>query len=416
MLLGKAETEVVELIRAAFPFGEGISRLPEVTRAGWPLLAKTAADHGLAPLTYRALKRLDLLDATPRSAVESLRLAYVRTSVANQMAFRELSYWADYCRQEGIPLTVLKGGALARMLYQDTALRPMGDLDLLVPRAAVARVQSALIEHGYSAPTEMGQQFAERFSAERSFVRLGARPSQIDLHWHAFTSPYYFERIPIAWFWRRTDALHLDNSRALALSPGAQLLYLSAHYALHQYRRLIWSYDIARLIVCSAHQIDVDETIEAAAEFGLVAPLRNALAEVGEHWGTSIPQLAERLGAIRTSWKDRAVHAISRAPADGGICLPGGLNLRGVRKKLAYALRVLFPTPAYMRAQLPIRNRRMLVSGYLRRIGRAGWLIARMGTTLVLLAGKATLGLAAVPRPQPRIPTSIRIPPTADSV
>jgi len=56
-----------------------------------------------------------------------------------------------------------------------------GDLDLLIPRESVDSAIRSLIERGYVASGEMTRGFSEKFTAERSFLRMDKRPAQIDL-------------------------------------------------------------------------------------------------------------------------------------------------------------------------------------------------------------------------------------------
>lgn len=359
--------------------------MPGFDRLDWSRFVEAAAQHGLAPLAFAALKKFDRLCVTPAAAIEALRLAYVRASVGNRLAFDELAALLDSFHRAGIAVVILKGGALAQTLYDEIALRPMGDLDLLIPRQAIREVESALIEQGYSASSDITHDYSDEFSAERSFLRMGKRPSQIDLHWHAFTTAYYFERIPIQWFWRRTAEVCVNNRRALTFSPSAQLLYLSSHYMLHQYRRLIWSYDLALLIARYEREIDWDEVVEAATSFGLSQVVCDALSEVRELWGVTAPEAEGRLRAVQTAWKDRLMFAALALPSGGEIGLVSGLSMQGFRKKLAFGLRHVFPSAGYMRARFQIRSRALLPLCYLWRAVRGGWLIGR-GSLLLLRA------------------------------
>src|ERR1044071_4714109 len=132
MTLTRIESTIVELIRAAFPLGQSAARPPDLEDTDWPLLVKTADHHGLAPLVFASLKKSGLSSVGPKSEIETLRMAYVRASVANHQAFQELSFLVDRFEREKIPLIILKGGALGTTIYPDIALRPMGDLDLLI--------------------------------------------------------------------------------------------------------------------------------------------------------------------------------------------------------------------------------------------------------------------------------------------
>ncbi len=380
MTLTHIESTIVELIRAAFPFGQSAALLPDLEDTDWPLLVKTADHHGLAPLVFASLKKSGLSSVGPKSEIATLRMAYVRTSVANHQAFQELSFLVDRFEREKIPLIILKGGALGVTIYPDIALRPMGDLDLLITPDAVERATLALIKQGYVAYAEMADGFANRFSVAQTFFKKGNRPSQIDLHWHAFTTPYYFERIPVEWFRRRTMEISINNRRAFAFSPTAQLLHLSAHYMMHSYQRLIWSYDLALLVARYYGQIDWEDIIESAAEFGLSQVLYEALSEVRERWGVRVPVASyERLLTIQMPWRGRMIFAATNKLSDAELDVLKGLGLKGTRRKSAYWLRVMFPSRGYMQTRYQINNRGLMPLYYLRRAGKAAHLIARAG-------------------------------------
>jgi hypothetical protein len=380
MMLTHIESTIVELIRAAFPLSQSAAPLPALEDTDWPLLVKTADHHGLAPLVFASLKKSGLSSVGPKSEIETLRLAYVRASVANHQAFQELSFLVDRFEREKIPLIILKGGALGVTIYPDIALRPMGDLDLLIAPDAVECATRALIEQGYVAYAEMAHGFANRFSVAQAFFKKGNRPSQIDLHWHAFTTPYYFERIPVEWFQRRTMEISINNRRAFAFSPTAQLLHLSAHYMMHSYQRLIWSYDLALLVSRCYGQIDWEDIIESAEEFGLSQVLYEVLSEVRERWGIRVPvAYYERLRTTQMPWRGRMIFAATNRLSDAELDVLKGLGLKGARRKSAYWLRVMFPSRGYMQTRYQINNRGLMPLYYLRRAGKAAHLIARAG-------------------------------------
>jgi hypothetical protein len=378
--LEKELIELIKLIGAAFPLAESRASVPCLKEVDWPLLVKTAERHGLAPLAYAALKKSDLLKVAPESAAASFRMAYLRASVANRLVFQDLASLIDRFKSEDIPVIVLKGGSLAATLYDDAALRPMGDLDLLIPRDAVERAKRALAEQGYWPSTEMADGFSDRFSVEQTFLRMGNRPSQIDVHWHAFTMPYYFERIPVEWFWTRAIEVDIGRARTLMLDPTAQLIYLSVHYMLHNYRRLIWSYDIALLIKRCGEQIDWDRVVEAASEFGLSAILADGLSEVREQWGVSIPASVDaRLRGVATTARQRIILAATSGMPGSDAGLLYGAGFLGARRKMAYWLRVTFPSAGYIRTRFQVRNDALIPLCYLLRLTRGAYLCGRAG-------------------------------------
>ncbi|MFO1303207.1 MAG: nucleotidyltransferase family protein [Burkholderiales bacterium] len=105
-------------------------------------------DAGLAPLAYHAAR--DQLQTLPSCWVEILKAADV-TARFTHAARRETAVQViDTCRGLGIDVTLLKGISIEDQCYPVPHLRPMGDVDLLLPARDAARIESALLDLGYA--------------------------------------------------------------------------------------------------------------------------------------------------------------------------------------------------------------------------------------------------------------------------
>lgn len=104
-------------------------------------------DGGLGPLLWHASRNgFDLVGKDRADALRSADLtARVRTSALVQTAVDAL----DTCNRLGVVATLLKGVATSDQLYPEKHLRPMGDVDLLVPAPDRPRVEKALVDNGY---------------------------------------------------------------------------------------------------------------------------------------------------------------------------------------------------------------------------------------------------------------------------
>lgn len=374
-----ATRKVVQYIREASPFLTPIPAPSKIGVADWPALIAVADPHGLAPLLYHSLKQTKQLAGLPAETAQRLRNAYIRTGVANWLAYQELARWLAVCAREEIPVVLLKGCALATTLYPSASLRPMGDLDLLVPASAVARLRAWLTSDGYAPPPEMAQGFEQQFSGELMFQRAGMKPAQVDLHWHLFVATYYRQRTPIEWFWEHTRPIPINAQPARVLTPEAQLLHLCAHYALqHRTERVLWLHDIALLLAQTRDALNWDETLDAAQRFGLMLPMRATLAKLCDWWGVSIPQAA--LLCVQSYRPDRAERmsfAVTTAQRADARTLLDGLHTPGLRAKLRFWLRHLLPTVSYMRAHYRIENTILIPFYYVRRAVEGLYKVAR---------------------------------------
>ena len=101
----------------------------------WDELARAAHVEGVGPLLYWQLSQSGRLSSLPEKTRDFLLLLYGGTRIQNQEMFKELESLAHAFHQGGIELVALKGICLALTVYPDVALRPIGDMDVLVPKA-----------------------------------------------------------------------------------------------------------------------------------------------------------------------------------------------------------------------------------------------------------------------------------------
>jgi hypothetical protein len=366
-----AERVVVELIRHASPFGIEGESFSKTDATDWSAVVRIADENALAPLLYASLRKSKREHQVPADVLQELRMAFLRSNVANGLVFQELSVLLDLFAREGIPVVLLKGCALAGTLYPDASLRPMADLDLLVPRSSMEQVGALLIREGYSAPLELRRGFGQHFSNYRAFARGGNRPAHLEIHWHLFKSPYYCRRVPIDWFWNRTTVIQVNGLAARAFNLQAQVLHLCAHFSLHhRAERLIWSYDLALLLTRCARQIEWEDVLRAAEGFGLSQAVQVALARVRQVWQVPVPdEVMARLALLRVGMADRFALAMMTARRGEARVLLDGLSTPGVRGKLGFWWAHIFPAPEYIRERYRVPDARRVPLYYLWRIG-----------------------------------------------
>jgi hypothetical protein len=126
----------------------GRCRPPVQGALDWDAVVPLATWHRLLPLAH------DHVRAHPDLVVPDAVRAALRDG-AREQAARGLHLQAELDRvlallaEREIPALLLKGAALVGEVYPDASLRPMVDLDLLVPRDAVQAAHEAVQELGY---------------------------------------------------------------------------------------------------------------------------------------------------------------------------------------------------------------------------------------------------------------------------
>ncbi len=120
----------------------------------WDGVPAQAEVHGVAPLLDYHLRRAGV--AVPHAVRRELSALSIRHRLASETRTRVLHDILACYRAAGIRVLMLKGAALAYLLYPTPALRPMRDVDLLVGEADLARAQQLLATLGFDAPGPSG--------------------------------------------------------------------------------------------------------------------------------------------------------------------------------------------------------------------------------------------------------------------
>lgn len=353
----------------------------------WDELIATAWRHGVAPLLFRHLEALGP-DCVPQRATHLLRQAYVRAAFRNQAHYRAIADMLQRFAAAGIDIMLLKGAALAQAVYDDPALRPFADIDVLVREKDLDAAKESLSAGGYRlSPDLLSEGFNRRYHNNLPFVLMGERPVHVELHWKLADS---FSGITFdhdALFARGTNVAATGSG--FTLSAEDQLLYLAVHLDNHGYlnrsmlehdtaaafaldnlsgNRLIWFTDLHELVV--ARDLDwaaIRERAEAAQAAGALAITLRLLRVV---LGTPMdPQVLSDLPLPNASWPKRILaNYVFRLAADGKsgsrarqlfrshlLATRRGFELRLVR--LLDLWKYFFPTRTRMDRLLPYATR-----------------------------------------------------------
>ncbi len=113
----------------------------------WDELLNDAEEQGMAPLLHKHLGAVGV--AAPDQARLRLHSLYLRSRQANAIRNRAVAEILTAFGDRSLDVLLVKGIALANLVYSDPALRPMRDIDLLVRPDDAARAEAILFSLGY---------------------------------------------------------------------------------------------------------------------------------------------------------------------------------------------------------------------------------------------------------------------------
>ena len=346
--------------------------------ADWNVLVHKAQAEGVGPLVYRVLSKSGEISFLPEALQHSLRAMYFSVRMNNEQIIGELESLAHLFERAGIPVVALKGICFALTIYPDIGLRPMVDLDLLVPASRISEAVEISRSLGYVDAAPEALPGLNDLLGHAVCLRKIRMPFTIlELHKTLVAEGSFTHAVPVDWFWGQTEPLtfllagserRIQNLRML--SPTAQLLYASAHSMLQHGGRnaaLHWLYDMDRLVRAYRDRLDWDLLLEQARVFEWGSAISAALSRVIGLFDTPIPP---GLIADLSNDSDRNQQRVASLQESPGTHTLEeyqklkSLNWHG-RFKLILAL--IAPGPAYMRWRYRLNSEWSLPFYYLYR-------------------------------------------------
>jgi hypothetical protein len=266
--------------------------------------------HRLLPLVERGLRRAGVADVDlPR-----LKGIHRQTWSRNQLLLNRTAPALAALAAAGIPTLVLKGGALGLRYYDDLGLRPMADLDVLVPFDQALDAVAVLDALGYEGEA------IDRAHQLDHHGRPAEQPGggQIDLHWQ-LNMALGQAGPPARWcddFWAEALDLEVAGQPTRMLSPADLLLHVCVHGAgWDSGARLRWVTDAAAIVARAGTALDWDRLVDQAVRRRVVLPLRDTLGYLVDPFEVAVPgPVLRRLRATPTTRRDRVVYGLLTRP------------------------------------------------------------------------------------------------------
>ena len=246
----------------------------------------SSAMRALWPVLHYLARRDELWITVPQEMRDRWAAAYYATAARSACLSREVDHLLSALQKADIPVILLKGAILAENLYPNPALRPMGDLDLLLRREDLPRLHPLLesmgyIWDGYQGPTK-------HLGFDK---RMGELVLRVEAHWHLISEGYGMKRthaLEMEALWDRAVSVTVGSKRALALSPEDTLLHLCLHQAAHALGHVPGYLDMHLFI----HEVGVEWEmfVQRVVAYRLKTVTWFALSFARTLLGTEVPQ------------------------------------------------------------------------------------------------------------------------------
>lgn len=240
-----------------------------------------------------------------------------RTWYENQLRINGAGPVLGALEREGIPTLVLKGVPLALRYYESPSMRPMSDVDVLVPRRQWRDALALLADDGWT----WDPRFLNRF---HHGVGLRRGDRDIDLHWQ-LGLPFVLAGDEAASdddFWAASEPLELGGVETRTLGPTDMLLHVCVHGSWSDSAAAVrWVADGVTVLRTAGDRIDWGRFEDQIRRRRLTLFVSEPLRYLAEVFGAPIPEdVRARIAAMPTTRRERACRRRSiRAVAGEGV-------------------------------------------------------------------------------------------------
>lgn len=217
------------LVRACAPPGHpSVVPLPDSDDLNWARLVEQTRWHRLSGLLWRHLRAFAAEIDTPPEIRAELQSDVRETATTAIVRAPEVERILGVLSNADIPVMLLKGSVLVETIYPDSSLRPMSDIDMLVPSSDIRSAQRLVEDMGYRAWTSALDPDDDRRLAAHAhhFPLLSPKGDLVlELHQHLLVGARNFH---VTELWARARP---GAGPTAHLLPSAEDLFL--HVAVH---------------------------------------------------------------------------------------------------------------------------------------------------------------------------------------
>jgi len=294
-----------EEARMAWAEWQRITELGAVDFSSWNLL----------PLVWRNLSNQGMTDDPLLAECQG----YYRYHWAkNQVLLNHAAGWVATWQAKGVPVVVLKGIPLLIDCYRDAGLRPMADVDLLVPMDRVQEVAALLRADGWTKHIHREEWNSVTLEAQQSY-NWQKNGAHLDLHWHVderCTEPGVTD-----WQWSMVQPLQIKGVTTRQLCPEHLLVHVCSHGMIWNPGQapFRWLADADYILRRYGATFDWSRVLEASERMNVRLVLRHGLTYAAAELRLPVPAavLAE-LNGRKYGWSERHAYHSTTHPSQGG--------------------------------------------------------------------------------------------------
>lgn len=340
----------------------------------WLYILQESIKEGIACLLYNQLSNLEYVDI-PEDIWRNLKEIYYLNTYRNIKIFNELENILSSFNNNGLKVIPLKGVYLLEKIYNNIALKGLTDIDLLVKKEDLPKIDKVLEVLGYRTPVHkelLSIVIKKSYLNSMDYFKTDEELPSLHIHWHIVnvTLPTYLysKNIEMDKFWEGAKPVKIGNVETLQLALHHLIIYLAEHAVKHSFDRLIVLTDLNETIKRYREEINWENLIKETKELAMERQLFYGLYFINHFLDADIPQniLSElkprKMGLLEKRFFQSILDNNRGAKLSYFVYL--GM-IKGRINKMRFLFRTLFPPPSVLALTCNIDKPNVTVKDYL---------------------------------------------------
>lgn len=265
---------------------EEIHRLSQ-SGVDWEMVLHLARLYDVISLLYYNFKDTAWRGIIPAAVLAKLKDEYAAVCGLNLAYYQELKRLLKIFAERKIKILLLKGAALAQLLYPDMGLRAFGDIDLLIHPEHLGQVDEIMLPDYQLENPLPADRLKRDCYFHLTYKRRQTPALSFEFHWNLYSEEGLIDFDPKR-LWQKTKYVEISEVRTQVPSTENLFLHLCLHFSGHSFLSLKDLWDIEWMVSSPNDFLDLKQVVAIAKESGITARVYYSLSFAQQLLGTKI--------------------------------------------------------------------------------------------------------------------------------
>lgn len=257
----------------------------------WDAVLTGIYRHNLHGLTHRYLMNGVSRDEFPEAFRDDVAHSFKVSQFHSALMYRWITEVTSALSDAGINSMMLKGPALAHLVYPDENLRTFGDLDLMIRECDMMQAHAVLGQSGFIPEVDIAAVPAKLTHWCTTYeLRYTDRTRGflLEMHYDDLLNAGLRSRDRDG-YWARSRIVTVQDCEIATLSLEDHLVHLCCHMHFHGYVRLSWFADLALLVRDHGDELNWDQVVRTVRVEEAQTPVMYSLRYLEQLSGVAAP-------------------------------------------------------------------------------------------------------------------------------